>query len=96
MLRRLRSTIARGMGLGLARFNLTIRDISTIPTWDAFFNQIKSHHLDIRSIFDIGVDQGTLELYGAFPNAELFLFDPTPRAANYMKGLAARRESTRF
>ena len=74
MLRRLRSSIARGMGLGLARFNLTIfRDISTIPTSDAFFNQIKSHHLDIRSIFDIGVDQGTLELYGAFPNAELFL-----------------------
>lgn len=93
---RVRSTIATGVRFGLARFNLTIRDISTIPSWDAFFNQIRSHHIGIRSVFDIGVDQGTPELYDAFPNAELFLFDPTPAAAAYMKKLATKRRVHAF
>jgi FkbM family methyltransferase len=91
MLSRVRSIIGRGVNVGLAPLNLTIRDISTVPTWDAFFNQIRNHHIEIRSIFDIGVDQGTPELYDAFPNAGLFLFDPTPAAAAYMKKLAAKR-----
>jgi len=96
MLGRVRSIIARGVNSSLAPFNLTIRDVSTVPTWDAFFNQIRNHHIKIRSIFDIGVDQGTPELYDAFPSAELFLFDPTPAAAAYIRSLATRRKVHAF
>jgi FkbM family methyltransferase len=96
MLGRVRSILHKGVNVCLEPFNLTIRHISTIPTWEAFFSQIKSQHIDIQSIFDIGVDQGTPELYDAFPNADLYLFDPTPAAAAYMKKLSSSRRVNAF
>ena len=65
-------------------------------SWGYFFHQIRSHDIPIRSVFDVGVAAGTPELYSAFPDADLFLFDPTRQAAQHMQKIAAARSAVVF
>jgi FkbM family methyltransferase len=65
-------------------------------SWEYFFHQIRSHDIRIRSVFDVGVAAGTPELYSAFPDADLFLFDPTRQAAQHMQKIAAERSAAVF
>ncbi len=92
----LRSVTEKLTRAALAPLGLTVQHISTVPTWDAFFVQLRKHNVDINAVFDIGVDEGTPELYDAFPKADLFLFDPTQRARRYMDELKARRAINAF
>ena len=65
-------------------------------SWRYFFHQIRSHDIPIRSVFDVGVAAGTPELYSAFPDADLFLFDPTRQAAQHMQKIATERSAVMF
>src|SRR5262245_51195116 len=65
-------------------------------SWGYFFHQIRSHDIRIRSVFDVGVAAGTPELYSAFPDADLFLFDPTRQAAQHMQKIATERSAVVF
>src|SRR5262245_28391591 len=65
-------------------------------SWGYFFHQIRSHDIPIRSVFDVGVAAGTPELYSAFPDADLFLFDSTRQAAQHMQKIATERSAVMF
>jgi FkbM family methyltransferase len=98
MLRLVKRTIASGLRRGLSRW-VPAPDSAAVPmmlSWNYFFHQIRSRNIRILSVFDIGVANGTPELYSAFPDAELFLFDPTPQSARAMEQIAARRKARVF
>jgi FkbM family methyltransferase len=46
------------------------------------------------TIFDIGVADGTPEIYAAFPDAEYHLFDPSRDSLPYMREIAQRLKAT--
>lgn len=57
---------------------LTIISEDRIPTWARFFDLLRRYGSEPSVIYDIGIADGTPELWSAFPQAELVLFDPLP------------------
>lgn len=47
-----------------------------------------------KTIFDIGVADGTPEIYAAFPDAEYHLFDPARDSLQYMRNIAQQLTAT--
>jgi hypothetical protein len=49
-----------------------------------------------KTIFDVGVADGTPWLYDTFPQAHFFLFDPTAQSLPYMNSVAERLKANVF
>lgn len=61
-----------------------------LPAWPVALRQLKRRDFQPRTIFDIGVAEGTPDLYAAFPDAEYYLIDPTAEALPHMQRIAGR------
>jgi FkbM family methyltransferase len=77
----------------LARFGVRLVRSTTLPSWEGFFRLLRQYDLEPRTIFDIGVAQGTPQLYEAFPQAKFHLIDPTKEALPYMQAIAKRMDA---
>lgn len=59
--------------------------------WRPALDLLKMKGLEPATVFDIGVAQGTFELYRAFPSAHFHLIEPARGAQRHLQGLATRR-----
>jgi FkbM family methyltransferase len=59
--------------------------------WRPALDLLKMKGLAPATVFDIGVAQGTFELYRAFPSAHFHLIEPARGAQRHLQGLATRR-----
>jgi FkbM family methyltransferase len=64
-----------------------------LPTWPVALRQLKRHGFQPRTVFDIGVADGTPDLYAAFPNAQYYLVDPTLESLPHMQRIAGRLDA---
>jgi FkbM family methyltransferase len=53
------------------------------------FRLLRRYGLSPNTVFDIGVAEGTPDLYAAFPDAQYHLFDPTRESRPHMERIAA-------
>lgn len=65
-----------------------------LPDWPIALRQLKRRGFHPRTIFDIGVADGTPDLYAAFPDAEYYLIDPTLESLPHMQRIAGRLNAT--
>jgi FkbM family methyltransferase len=75
----------------LAKCGLVVSRIPTVPnrpSWQRGLLTLKQYDLVPKTVFDIGVAEGTLDLYTAFPNAKFHLFDPTMESLPHMQAIA--------
>lgn len=84
-LRRQANRLLAPFGLKLARTHMPSR------TWTEFFTHVKQRGFEARTIIDVGVFEGTPELYDAFPKAKLILFEPNPECEPKLEKLARSR-----
>lgn len=61
-----------------------------VPSTERFTNLLKGNGLTPKSVFDIGVAEGTPWLYDAFPAAKFFLVDPTRESLPHMERWAKK------
>jgi FkbM family methyltransferase len=61
------------------------------PSWKSSLAVLRRYNLTPRTVFDIGVAQGTFALYREFPLATYHLIEPARRALPHMERLAKRR-----
>jgi FkbM family methyltransferase len=61
---------------------------TTVPSFDRFVGFLRRAGLMPRTVFDIGVAEGTPWLYRAFPDAKFHLVDPTREALPHMRAWA--------
>ena len=61
-----------------------------LPAWPVALRQLKRHGFQPQTIFDIGVADGTPDLYAAFPQAQYYLVDPTLESLPHMQRIARR------
>ncbi len=66
---------------------------SVVPSFERFARRLRAAGLDPRTVFDIGVAEGTPWLYQAFPNAHFVLIDPTREALPYMRKWAQKLDA---
>lgn len=62
--------------------------------WDGWGPEKLQQLADPRTLIDVGVWDGTPDLYAAFPNAFLLLIDPLPAAAPNMERILRTRSGT--
>lgn len=62
--------------------------------WDGWGPEKLQQLANPRTVIDVGVWDGTPELYAAFPTAELLLIDPLPAAAQNMERILQTRSGT--
>lgn len=72
----------------LARFDLVVANKKCLASIDCLFSCLDDHSLVPKTIFDVGVADGTPWLYRAFPAAKYHLVDPTRESLPYMRELA--------
>jgi hypothetical protein len=60
--------------------NHRIEYATSIPDFGRLVVHLQSAQLTPKTIFDVGVADGTPWLYDTFPQAHFFLFDPTPQS----------------
>lgn len=60
------------------------------PSWSYSFNQLRTKGFHPKTVIDIGVAEGTPDLYCAFPHAQYILVDPTRESLPHMKAIATR------
>lgn len=82
--------LRRSLGL----VGLTIANVDRLTGWDWGFSLLRRYGLSPQTVFDIGVAEGTPELYAAFPDAHFHLFDPTRESLPHMQQVANRLEVT--
>jgi FkbM family methyltransferase len=75
--------------LGLA--DLEVTRVGNVPRFDLFFRNLRAYGLAPKTVYDVGVNTGTPDLYDAFPSAKFTLFDPSKASLPYMKQLNATR-----
>lgn len=61
--------------------------------WPVALRQLKRQGFAPATVFDIGVADGTPDLYAAFPDAEYFLVDPTVESLSHMERIARRLDA---
>ena len=89
-----RRMIARGIRSALASRGFELLRKGVAPSWDATAALLKRYGLAPRTVFDIGVGEGTPELYAAFPDAKYHLFDPTRESLPHMEAIARGLDAT--
>jgi FkbM family methyltransferase len=67
------------------------RRSSPIRTFGEFFATLKYSGFHPATVFDVGVAQGTPELYSSFPEATLVLIEPLAEFEAHMKAILNRR-----
>lgn len=58
---------------------------SVVPSFERFARRLRAAGLEPRTVFDIGVAEGTPWLYEAFPKAKFVLVDPTRESLPHMQ-----------
>ncbi|MGE0153257.1 MAG: FkbM family methyltransferase [Reyranellaceae bacterium] len=66
---------------------------SLLPAWPVALRQLKRQGFAPRTVFDIGVADGTPDLYAAFPDAQYYLVDPTLESLPHMQRIARRLDA---
>ena len=89
-----RRVIARGIRSALASRGFELLRKGVAPSWETTAGLLKRYGVVPRTVFDIGVAEGTPELYAAFPDAEYHLFDPTRESLPHMQAIARRLRAT--
>lgn len=92
----LKSFVASTVRRFLEGRRLRLLHESQAPDWEMFRRQLARHGVNIATVFDIGVASGTPHLYSSFPNAALYLFDPSPQAAPFMEAIVKARGARAF
>jgi FkbM family methyltransferase len=67
-----------------------------LSAWPSALRDLKRRGFQPRTIFDIGVADGTPDLYAAFPHAEYYLVDPTAESLPHMQRIAQRLNAEIF
>lgn len=89
----MRSRVKAGLNRLAAPLGVQVLPLGQSPRVETFFDLLVRHHLVPRTVFDIGVAEGTPWLYQAFPQAHYFLIDPTRESLPYMKRLQMRLDA---
>ncbi len=74
----------------LSMFGYEIHQSGFAPSWSYSFNQLRTRGFHPKTVIDIGVAEGTPDLYCAFPHAQYILVDPTRESLPHMKAIATR------
>jgi FkbM family methyltransferase len=70
----------------LERFGFSlVRPDRSVSLFSQALHRLRRLGFDPSAVFDIGVAQGTPELYRAFPKAKYFLIDPLPQSVPFMQ-----------
>jgi FkbM family methyltransferase len=64
-----------------------------LPAWPVVLRRLKRQGFEPRTVFDIGVADGTPDLYAAFPEAQYYLIDPTMESLPHMQRIARRLDA---
>ena len=67
-----------------------LRPVSGLLLWQGAMQALKQQGFAPKTVFDIGVADGTPELYAAIPEAQYHLVDPTPEALPHMQAIAGQ------
>jgi FkbM family methyltransferase len=78
---------------GLQPLGHTIAHEPGVPSQRRFFATLRANGLAPRTVFDIGVAEGTPWLYDAFPDALYYLVDPTRESLPHMQRWAQRLQA---
>ena len=70
-----------------------LRPVSGLLLWQGAMQALKQQGFAPKTVFDIGVADGTPELYAAFPEAQYHLVDPTPEALPHMQAIAGQMKA---
>jgi FkbM family methyltransferase len=76
--------LLKGLGLTVSR----IDEKASMHNWTTCLDLFKKRGVRPNTIFDIGVAEGTPELYAAFPDAFYYLVDPTHESLPHMQRIA--------
>jgi len=68
--------------------HLEVTRAGNVPRFDILFRNLKRYGLTPKTVFDVGVDTGTPDLYEAFPGAAFALFDPSPASLPHMQKIS--------
>jgi FkbM family methyltransferase len=74
----------------LGVFGVQLANRNRIPSWEQFFALLKRAGFRPKTVFDIGVANGTPQLYAAFPGASFVLIDPTRESLRHMEQIAGK------
>ena len=74
----------------LGYLGLHLTRTSQVPSWESLFGVLTRQNFHPQTVFDIGVAEGTPELYAAYPEAEFHLIDPTKESLPYMEAISRR------
>jgi FkbM family methyltransferase len=64
--------------------------------WPVGLRHLKRQGFEPRTVFDIGVADGTPDLYAAFPTAQYYLFEPVIEAMPHMQRIGRRLNARIF
>jgi FkbM family methyltransferase len=70
--------------------------VAGLVLWNSGIRTLKRAGFAPKTVFDIGVAQGTPHLYEAFPDARYVLVEPVRECRAHMKGLARRLDAEIF
>lgn len=73
-----------------------VAPIEAMLLWDAGIRNLKRAGFAPRTVFDIGVADGTPQLYAPFAAAHFMLVDPTRESLSHMERLARRLDAEIF
>ncbi|HEX2889960.1 FkbM family methyltransferase [Vineibacter terrae] len=69
------------------------RVVGVVPAWPFVLRNLRAQGFEPRTVFDIGVAQGTPELYAVFPDSQYYLIDPTRESLPYMERIAKQLDA---
>jgi len=64
-----------------------------LSAWPVALRDLKRRGFAPATVFDIGVADGTPDLYTAFPDSEYYLIDPTAQSLPHMERIAQRLDA---
>lgn len=77
----------------MAPLGLQVLPVSQSPRCENLFALLSEHLIEPRTVFDIGVAEGTPWLYQAWPTAHYYLVDPTHESKPHMQRLKTRLDA---
>jgi len=80
---RVAKQLLKEVGLTISR----VDERASMHNWTACLNIFKER-LSPKTVFDIGIGEGTPELYSVYPNAFYFLIDPTRESLPHTRRIA--------
>lgn len=90
----LKTLAARAIRAPLARYGFELHRRGVAPNWQLTAELLRRYKVEPRTVFDIGVAEGTPWLYEIFPNCDYHLIDPTRESLPHMQAIARRLNAT--